>query len=31
VPSYHSIRTARYRYDVEDDGIAGLSDLRADP
>ena len=31
IRAYHSIRTARYRYDVEDDGLAGLSDFKVDP
>ena len=31
IRAYHSIRTARYRYDVEDDGLGGLSDFKVDP
>jgi N-acetylglucosamine-6-sulfatase len=31
IRAYHSIRTARYRYDVEDDGLVALSDFKVDP
>jgi arylsulfatase A-like enzyme len=31
IPPYHSIRTERYRLDIEADGLVGLSDFKADP
>jgi N-acetylglucosamine-6-sulfatase len=31
VPWYHSIRTERYRLDVENDGLVGLADFKVDP
>jgi arylsulfatase A-like enzyme len=31
VPSYKSVRTARYRYDLQEDGQEGLYDLKLDP
>jgi arylsulfatase A-like enzyme len=31
VPSYKSVRTARYRYDLQEDGQEGLYDLERDP
>jgi len=31
LPKYESVRTERYRYDLQDDGAEGLFDLKKDP